>query len=73
MILPPAIAERDGILIPGPGFGLSNYYQCTRPAQIKAQLDEEERLGRNRRLTEAYGGKDNLEDIERALEIYEVH
>ena len=55
------------------GFGLSNYYlKPNRHAQIQAQMAEEKRLQRNRELMEAYGDKDDLKDLERALAIYEV-
>lgn len=55
------------------GFGFSNYLQSTRPAQIQDQLNEEEHVRRNRHLMEAYGGKESLEDVERALGVYEVY
>lgn len=52
---------------------MSNYYlRSNRQAQIRAQLHEEDRLRRNRRLMEAYGDKGNLGDVERAMEVYEV-
>lgn len=53
---------------------MSNYYlRPNRQAQIQAQLHEEDRLRRNRRLMEAYGDKGSLGDVERAMEVYEVH
>ena len=67
------MAEWNRILTIESGFGFSNYLQSTRTAQIQAQLDEEEHVRRNRRLVEAYGDKESLEDIERALGVYEVH
>lgn len=55
------------------GFGLSNYYlKPNRHTQIQTQMAEEKRLQRNRQLVDAYGDKDDLKDVERALAIYEV-
>ena len=55
------------------GFGLSNHYlKPNRHTQIQAQMAEEKRLQRNRQLVDAYGDKDDLKDVERALAIYEV-
>lgn len=55
------------------GFGLSNYYlKPNRHTQIQAQMAEEERLQRNRELMDAYGDKDDLKDVERALAVIEV-
>ena len=52
------------------GFGLSNYYlKPNRHTQIQAQMAEEER---NRELMDAYGDKDDLKDVERALAVIEV-
>ncbi|ODM20242.1 hypothetical protein SI65_03295 [Aspergillus cristatus] len=56
----------------GIGFGISNYYsQSATNARIESQIREEERLKRNRQLMDAYGHKDSLEDVERALKAYE--
>lgn len=55
------------------GFGLSSYYlKPNRHIQTQAQMAEEERLQRNRQLIDAYGDRDSLKDVERALAIYEV-
>lgn len=51
---------------------MANYSQSARNARIETQMREEERLKRNRQLMDAYGHKDSLEDVERALEAYEV-
>ncbi|OJJ81781.1 uncharacterized protein ASPGLDRAFT_37608 [Aspergillus glaucus CBS 516.65] len=57
----------------GVGFGISNYYsQSAMNARIETQVREEERLQRNKQLMDAYGHKDNLDDVERALKVYEV-
>lgn len=47
------------------GFGLLNYIR-TRPAR-NHQLTAEQL-----QLLEAYGSKNNIDDVERAMEIYEV-
>ncbi|EYE96788.1 uncharacterized protein EURHEDRAFT_376074 [Aspergillus ruber CBS 135680] len=55
------------------GFGVSNYYSpSAMNARIETRIREEERLKRNKQLMDAYGHKDSLQDVERALEAYEV-
>lgn len=64
---------REEVELMATGFGLSNYYlKPNRHAQIQAQMAEEKRLQRNRELMDAYGDRDDLKDVERALAVYEV-
>ncbi|KAH8431476.1 hypothetical protein N8T08_011189 [Aspergillus melleus] len=53
------------------GFGAANLYTNQQQRHEQAQ-EEFERLQRNRQLMDAYGDKDNLHDIERALAVYEI-
>ncbi|KAL4905258.1 hypothetical protein BDW74DRAFT_20732 [Aspergillus multicolor] len=46
--------------------------QADSPYQVTNQLAEEERLRKNAQLMEAYGYKDNVDDLQKALEAYEV-
>ncbi|KAI9933930.1 hypothetical protein ASPWEDRAFT_168205 [Aspergillus wentii DTO 134E9] len=49
------------------GFGVANYY----PAQsTHDDFLEQQRLEENRRLMDAYGDKDSLKDVERAMQFY---
>ncbi|KAA8643357.1 hypothetical protein EYZ11_009064 [Aspergillus tanneri] len=51
------------------GFGISNYNNTQR---YETQQDEAKRQRRNQQLMDAYGDKDTVHDMERALEVYEV-
>lgn len=55
-----------------PGFGISNYYMSTPPQRVAFDPAEEERLRRNKELMDAYGDKETIQDIERALSLYEL-
>jgi hypothetical protein len=46
--------------------------QSNSPYRVSSQLAEEERLRKNQQLMDAYGYKDNVEDLQKALEAYEV-
>ncbi|OJJ96258.1 hypothetical protein ASPACDRAFT_1859509 [Aspergillus aculeatus ATCC 16872] len=66
------------------GFGAYNHYTAPAPAtttttttkalqnQHLYQQQEEERLRKNRALMDAYGDKETLQDIERALVVYDL-
>lgn len=54
------------------GLGVSNYLDSRRLQRESLLIQEEERLRRNAQLMDAYGDKDSLEDIQRALEHYKV-
>ncbi|KAL1986588.1 hypothetical protein VTN96DRAFT_6166 [Rasamsonia emersonii] len=54
----------------GIGVGISNYLDGQRLQRESFLIQEEERLQRNAQLMDAYGDKDSLEDIQRALEHY---
>ncbi|PWY72285.1 hypothetical protein BO70DRAFT_399168 [Aspergillus heteromorphus CBS 117.55] len=53
------------------GFGVANYYE-TQGHRHRYNLDEEERLRKNRALMDAYGDKETVQDIERALVVYDL-
>ncbi|KAL3477223.1 hypothetical protein BJX99DRAFT_257700 [Aspergillus californicus] len=54
----------------GIGYGISHYepVQTDSPSQIA----EQERLRKNQQLMDAYGTKDNLDDLQKALDAYEI-
>ncbi|PYH43682.1 uncharacterized protein BP01DRAFT_358407 [Aspergillus saccharolyticus JOP 1030-1] len=61
------------------GFGAYNHFtatQSTAPTNLQSQAQlqqqEEERLRKNRALMDAYGEKETLQDIERALVVYDL-
>ncbi|KAL4898695.1 hypothetical protein BDV59DRAFT_197574 [Aspergillus ambiguus] len=54
------------------GFGISNYYTSTPPKTLVLDPVEEERLRKNKELMEAYGEKETIEDVERAMALYEL-
>jgi hypothetical protein len=44
----------------------------TPPQRVAFDPAEEERLRRNKELMDAYGDKETIQDIERALSLYEL-
>ncbi|PLB41053.1 major facilitator superfamily domain-containing protein [Aspergillus candidus] len=52
------------------GFGISNYYATQVQSQCEFAEAEQERLRRNQQLMDAYGDKDNVQDLQRALDTY---
>ncbi|KAL4803251.1 hypothetical protein BDV18DRAFT_163301 [Aspergillus unguis] len=56
------------------GYGATRFgaMQTDSPYQVQSQLAEEERLKKNQQLMDAYGYKDNVDDLQKALEAYEV-
>ncbi|KAL4976429.1 hypothetical protein BDW66DRAFT_150990 [Aspergillus desertorum] len=46
--------------------------QSDSPYRVSSKLAEEERLRKNQQLMDAYGYKDNVEDLQKALEAYEI-
>ncbi|PLN75539.1 hypothetical protein BDW42DRAFT_197704 [Aspergillus taichungensis] len=54
----------------GIGFGISNYYTTQVQSQYEFAEAEQERLRRNQQLMDAYGDKDNVQDLQRALDTY---
>ncbi|RAH84545.1 hypothetical protein BO86DRAFT_396799 [Aspergillus japonicus CBS 114.51] len=64
------------------GFGAYNHYTATATSPTSTstkslqnqlyQQQEEERLRKNRALMDAYGDKETLQDIERALVVYDL-
>ncbi|RAL11850.1 uncharacterized protein BO97DRAFT_425149 [Aspergillus homomorphus CBS 101889] len=60
------------------GFGAYNHYTAeshtpvSTQQKLLAQQAEEERLRKNRALMDAYGDKETLQDIERALVVYDL-
>ncbi|KAL4738588.1 hypothetical protein BDV11DRAFT_170909 [Aspergillus similis] len=55
-------------------YGIAQYgaMQSDSPYRVSSQLAEEERLRKNQQLMDAYGYKDNVEDLQKALEAYEI-
>ncbi|KAL5047708.1 hypothetical protein BDW71DRAFT_178909 [Aspergillus fruticulosus] len=55
-------------------YGITQYgaMQSDSPYRVSSQLAEEERLRKNQQLMDAYGYKDNVEDLQKALEAYEI-
>ncbi|KKK17563.1 hypothetical protein ARAM_006357 [Aspergillus rambellii] len=53
------------------GFGISNVYTSNRPNYYD-QVQEEERLHKNQQIMDSYGMKDSVDDLERALEAYDI-
>ncbi|PYH93084.1 hypothetical protein BO71DRAFT_400005 [Aspergillus ellipticus CBS 707.79] len=53
------------------GFGVANYYE-SQPHRHRYNLEEEDRLRKNRALMDAYGDKQTVQDIERALVVYDL-
>ncbi|KAF7113951.1 hypothetical protein CNMCM5793_006134 [Aspergillus hiratsukae] len=54
------------------GFGIANYLTEAQAQAARYRLQEEERIRQNQKLMEAYGDKDSLHDVQKALEVYEV-
>ncbi|KAL2841414.1 hypothetical protein BJY01DRAFT_217400 [Aspergillus pseudoustus] len=54
------------------GYGVTTYISKTQQQDSPAQLAEAERLRKNQQLMDAYGYKDNVDDLQKALEAYEV-
>lgn len=55
------------------GIGASKYYNYYLQFQERRRIaifQEEQRLRRNRELMEAYGYKDSLDDVTKALDMY---
>ncbi|KAL3495495.1 hypothetical protein BJX62DRAFT_195286 [Aspergillus germanicus] len=52
------------------GYGVTSYISKTQDSS--SQLAEAERLRKNQQLMDAYGYKDNVDDLQKALEAYEV-
>ncbi|OOF91235.1 hypothetical protein ASPCADRAFT_211521 [Aspergillus carbonarius ITEM 5010] len=53
------------------GFGVANYYE-DQAKHYRYDREEEERLRKNRALMDAYGEKETVQDIERALVVYDL-
>ncbi|KAL2837530.1 hypothetical protein BJX68DRAFT_273025 [Aspergillus pseudodeflectus] len=51
------------------GYGVTSYISKTHDT---SQVAEAERLRKNQQLMDAYGYKDNVDDLQKALEAYEV-
>lgn len=54
------------------GFGAYNFYIDAMSRRDLQILEEEKRMARNRQLMDAYGNKESLEDVQQALDAYEV-
>ncbi|KAJ5203796.1 uncharacterized protein N7498_004675 [Penicillium cinerascens] len=54
----------------GLGFYAYNYYVDTKSKIEFAEIEEQKRLAANRKLMDAYGSKDSLEDVQQAFEMY---
>ncbi|GLA01072.1 hypothetical protein AnigIFM60653_010926 [Aspergillus niger] len=53
------------------GFGVANHLE-NQARQPQFDREEEERLRKNRALMDAYGDKETVQDIERALVVYDL-
>ncbi|PYI10702.1 hypothetical protein BO78DRAFT_359863 [Aspergillus sclerotiicarbonarius CBS 121057] len=53
------------------GFGVANYYE-DQAKHYQYDREEEDRLRKNRALMDAYGDKETVQDIERALVVYDL-
>ena len=54
------------------GFGAYNYYMEAKSRKEMSILEEEKRLARNQELMDAYGDKNSLQDVQHALDTYNV-
>ncbi|KAL4954034.1 hypothetical protein BDW69DRAFT_183934 [Aspergillus filifer] len=54
------------------GYGFSQYNAMKTDSPYSDEAAEKERLRKNAQLMEAYGYKDNVDDIQKAMEAYEV-
>ena len=54
------------------GYGFSQYNAMKTESPYSDEAAEKERLRKNAQLMEAYGYKDNVDDIQKAMEAYEV-
>ncbi|OJJ04799.1 hypothetical protein ASPVEDRAFT_86179 [Aspergillus versicolor CBS 583.65] len=52
------------------GYGITQYGTMRTDSHI--HIAEEERIRKNQQLMDAYGYKDNIDDLQKALEAYEV-
>ncbi|KAL2811761.1 hypothetical protein BJX63DRAFT_433111 [Aspergillus granulosus] len=52
------------------GYGVTTYISKNQDSPY--QLAEAERIRKNQQLMDAYGYKDNVEDLQKALDAYEV-
>ncbi|CAI7645890.1 unnamed protein product [Penicillium glandicola] len=78
----PSLKPRNGrVLIPlmatiglgtCSGFGAYNYYVAAKSRRELSLLEEQERLARNQQLMDAYGDKNSLNDVQHALDTYNV-
>ncbi|KAI9375816.1 hypothetical protein BJX61DRAFT_60641 [Aspergillus egyptiacus] len=54
------------------GYGISNQGPMKMDSFASYQIAEQERLRKNQQLMDAYGYKDNVDDLQKAMEAYEV-
>lgn len=52
------------------GYGITQYGTMRTDSHI--HIAEEERIRKNQQLMDAYGYKDNIDDLQKALEAYEI-
>ncbi|OJJ55858.1 hypothetical protein ASPSYDRAFT_157063 [Aspergillus sydowii CBS 593.65] len=52
------------------GYGITQYGTMRMDSHF--HIAEEERIRKNQQLMDAYGYKDNIDDLQKALEAYEV-
>ncbi|KAJ5545552.1 hypothetical protein N7535_006062 [Penicillium sp. DV-2018c] len=56
----------------GLGFGAYNYYTEVKSRQQASLMEEEQRLARNLQLMDAYGDKNSVDDVQQALDAYNL-
>lgn len=61
---------RDGRIADSIGYGITQYGTMRMDSHF--HIAEEERIRKNQQLMDAYGYKDNIDDLQKALEAYEV-
>ncbi|KAL4865833.1 hypothetical protein BDV12DRAFT_199803 [Aspergillus spectabilis] len=54
------------------GYGVTHYNPIKTNSPSPSQLAEIERLKKNQQLMDAYGYRDNVDDLQKAMEAYEV-
>ncbi|BCS17768.1 uncharacterized protein APUU_10596S [Aspergillus puulaauensis] len=52
------------------GYGMTQYGTMRTDSHV--HIAEEERIRKNQQLMDAYGYKDNIDDLQKALEAYEI-
>ncbi|KAL5339781.1 hypothetical protein BJX70DRAFT_397489 [Aspergillus crustosus] len=54
------------------GYGITNYNPIQTDSPSASQLAEIERLKKNQQLMDAYGDRNNVDDLQKAMDAYNV-